>query len=252
MSSLLPPISIYHLFVFPVESPLISEVKVDPDVEPPNPMEIQPTEQVPTKEVEDLPLPITLPQSSSPSPVPSTPPVTHTQPPRPVVMHHASPPDVPLASVSPAQLFQGRVRGHLDLHHAIPPLFPREYPRGYPATGGFSPLSYPVDDMYGETVNVIHPGYVSPTGYTTTPYWTRPPEIDTQVSVLEVENEHGMRDEEVRSMNIVRELFNKIGNQVSKEELPSYIAGPIPNASGGPERERSIGMGMIAMSCGLR
>ena len=127
------------------------------------------------------------------------------------------------------------------------PLFPHEYPRGYPATG-FPVPPYPVDDMYGETVNIVRPGYVSPTNFMHTPYWTRPPEFNTQQSVYEVENEHEIRPEEVRSMNIVRELFNRIGKQVLKEEHPPYIPGPMPSVSGGPDRERSIGMWQIAMS----
>ena len=105
-----------------------------------------------------------------------------------------------------------------------------------------------MDDMYGETVNIVRPGYVSPTNFMHTPYWTRPPEFNTQQSVYEVENEHEIRPEEVRSMNIVRELFNRIGKQVLKEEHPPYIPGPMPSVSGGPDRERSIGMWQIAMS----
>ena len=215
------------------------------DVERVETKDVQTVEQEAKKAVEELPPPITVPQTNSPSPLPAAPPTTSTLPP-PDVAQPTSPLGVPLApAVSPAQLLPAR---HLDLHPAMQPLFPHEYPRGYPATG-FPPPPYPVDDMYGETVNIVRPGYVSPTNFmpTTTPYWTRPPEFHTQQSVYEVENEHGIRPEEVRSMNIVRELFNRIGKQVLKEEVPPYIAGPMPSVPGGPDRERSIGMWQIAM-----
>ena len=242
------------LVVFLVDSPLsnISESNVEPapPFKPPKPKDVQPPDQEPKKEVEELPPPITVPRPSSPPspstpPQPPAPPITPTQPPQGTV-HRAPSPVTPPAPVPPAQLLPRPVPGNLDPHQAMQPLFPHEYPRGYPATG-FPPLPYQVDDMYGETVNIVHPGYVSPTGYTTTPYWTRPPEIDTQESVYEVENEHGIRDEEFRSMNIVRELFNRIGKEVSKEELPSYIVGPMASVPGGPDRERSIGMWLTSM-----
>ena len=199
------------------------------------------------KEADDLPPPITLPRQGSPAQSPTSPPPPASAQPPQNVEHPVPTPrrggNAPLAT--PTQLLAGPFRGRIG-PGLMQPLFHNEYPQGYPAAG-YPLLAYPVDDMYGETVHVVHghPGYVSPTGYTTTPYWTRPPDIDTEEAVYEVENEHGIRDEEFRSMNIVRELFNRIGRQVSKEELPSYIIGRPPSVPGNQAKERSIGEGVI-------
>lgn len=247
--------SMYHLAVNFVDSPLISRGDVEPTPAAATvvQMEFHEPELEPQKEADDLPPPITIPRQNSPAQSPVDPPAVSAQPPQ-NVLHPVPTPrrggDVP--NVTPTQLLPGPFRGHIG-PGLMQPLFHNEYPQGYPAVG-FPTLAYPVDDMYGETVHMVHghPGYVSPTGYTTTPYWTRPPEIDTQESVYEVENEHGIRDEEFRSMNIVRELFNRIGKQVSKEELPSYIVGHPPSVPGSLVKERPIGECLVTPLQGSR
>jgi serine/threonine protein kinase len=90
---------------------------------------------------------------------------------------------------------------------------PRDYSSNWLAYG---------TDVYGRTA--FRPGYISPT----TPYWTQAPQFETHVSVYTDHEEmaqEGVREEEYRSMNIVRQLYEKIGNQVSGDDVEPNLFG---------------------------
>ena len=89
------------------------------------------------------------------------------------------------------------------------------------------------------------PGYTSPPG----PYWTQAPQFETHESIYEDHEEmthEDVREEEYRSMNLVRKLYENIGSQMSGQDVDPVIPGSRFNP---PSKYPNNGKGMKIVCC---